>query len=247
MAALSGQELSRQVEPSVFRLSVQLKNGQSASGTGFVISETGLVVTNNHVIEGAVEVQAEQNGLVIPMKRGFYARDSDHDLALLQMDLERAPKDYKPKPVEVAPSTLDLDRGVEVYVLGHPEGVRHAELNRGYITAIESDPEKRRLRFDASIHGGSSGSPLFHSVDANVIGVVTSYYTEASKLAYATPIEYLHKLQELAGPNPTLKNFSVATAYSGSDGPNIIINLILSFVFFFIAFFGVRRLMRLSE
>ena len=181
------------------------------------------------------------------MKSGFYARDSQHDLALLQMDLERAPKDYEPQPVEIAESTMDLDRGVEVYVLGHPEGVRHAELNRGYITAIEADPEMRRLRFDASIHGGSSGSPLFHSVDANVIGVVTSYYTEASKLAYATPIEYLHQLRNLAGPTPQLKAFAIAPTRAGSNGPNIVLNLILSVIFFALVLFGVRRLMHMSD
>ncbi len=243
LTLLSGPELKRQVDPSVFLLSVGLRSGESF-GTGFLISEAGWMVTNNHVIDGAVSIVARNDaGEEFPVKPGFYARDADHDLAIIQLDLERAPAGFRPQPVSLAPDTQDLSVGFELYVLGHPGGEKIAEFTRGNLTAIEPDP--RRLRFDASIHRGSSGSPLFDARNGQVIGVVYSYWTGAAKLNYATPVDYLHEVLASIGSEPRLVPYRRPALSRAPEGKStgVPMNLVLSLGFFVVVILAVRRIL----
>lgn len=245
LTLLSPPELKRRVEPSVFLLQVELV-GRKSSGTGFLISESGRVVTNNHVIDGAVRVVARNDaGQEFPMKPGFYVRDVEHDLAILQLDMDQVPPDFVPKPLYMAPMTDDLIAGMEVHVLGHPGGDKIAEFTTGKLSAIE--PEPRRLRFDATIHRGSSGSPLFDARNGLVIGVVTSFWTGAAKLNYATPVEYLHTMQaKLSSSSPLIPYRTPASSPLGlGEGKSgLARNLAISLVFFLLVVFGLRSVLR---
>ena len=247
LTLLSPSELKRQVDPSVFRLSVTLSTGERSSATGFLISESGRMVTNEHVIKGAVRIVAEDDrDLRIPVSPGFYARDPIHDLAIIQLDLDGAPKDFVARPVTLARDTRDLAGGHEVFVLGHPDGVKIAEFTRGDLTAIE--PQPRRLRFNAAIHNGSSGSPMFDGRNGEVIGVVTSYFTGGAEINYATPVEYLHALKATLDTQPDLLPFRTAAKSPGQgrDGRRST-NLIISVIFFLVVIFGVRHVLRAAH
>lgn len=247
LTLLSGPELKRQVDPSVFLLSVELKTGESF-GTGFLISETGWLVTNNHVIDGAVNVVARNDaGQEFPVKPGFYARDADHDLAIIQLDMERLPPGFLPRPLRLAQDTQELSGGFAVYVLGHPGGEKIAEFTQGSLTAVEPSP--RRLRFDASIHRGSSGSPLFDARNGQVIGVVYSYWTGAAKLNYATPVEYLHEMIQTIGETPKLIPYRrpAITRGPSTKAGGVSMNLAISVGFFVLLLLTVRRLLRAAH
>lgn len=213
LAALTPQELSRQASPAVFRLETVSADGSMGSGTGFLINENGLMVTNHHVVAGARSVVAEQGALRIPV-RGFYGFDAVRDLALIQLDDSALPKGTVPH-VALAPDSKKAEPGLEVMVIGHPQAVKVANQTVGRITAVESDTE--RLRFDAGIMRGSSGSPLFDLETGLVLGVVTSIYTGGQSFNYATPVDHLLPHVRAVEGGAVIRPFSAYTHASTSS------------------------------
>ncbi len=139
-----------------------------ALGSGFVISEDGYIVTNNHVIEGADEITIEFfSGRKLPAK--LVGTDPKTDIALLKVDAG------EPLPF-VTFGNSDLMRvGDWVMAMGNPLGqgfsvsagivsARGRELSGSYDDFIQTD---------AAINRGNSGGPLFN-MDGQVIGVNTS-------------------------------------------------------------------------
>jgi serine protease Do len=139
-----------------------------ALGSGFVISEDGYIVTNNHVIEGADEITIEFfSGKKLPAK--LVGTDPKTDIAVLKVEAEQ------PLPF-VTFGNSDLMRvGDWVMAMGNPLGqgfsvsagivsARGRELSGSYDDFIQTD---------AAINRGNSGGPLFN-MDGQVIGVNTS-------------------------------------------------------------------------
>ena len=140
----------------------------SALGAGFVISEDGYVVTNNHVIEGADEIEVELiNGDIFPAK--IVGTDANIDIAVLKIDADK-PFDY------VAFGNSDVARvGDWVMAMGNPLG-QGFSVSAGIISARNrelSGPYDDYIQTDAAINRGNSGGPLFN-MDGEVIGVNTA-------------------------------------------------------------------------
>jgi serine protease Do len=140
----------------------------SALGAGFVISEDGYVVTNNHVIEGADEIEVEFiNGDIFPAK--IVGTDANIDIAVLKIDADK-PFEY------VAFGNSDLARvGDWVMAMGNPLG-QGFSVSAGIISARNrelSGPYDDYIQTDAAINRGNSGGPLFN-MDGEVIGVNTA-------------------------------------------------------------------------
>lgn len=139
-----------------------------ALGSGFVISEDGYIVTNNHVIEGADEIEVEFFSGE-RMKAKLIGKDPKTDIALLKVESD------KPLPF-VSFGNSDLMRvGDWVMAMGNPLGqgfsvsagivsARGRELSGSYDDFIQTD---------AAINRGNSGGPLFN-MDGQVIGVNTA-------------------------------------------------------------------------
>ena len=140
----------------------------SALGAGFVISEDGYVVTNNHVIEGADEIEVEFiNGDIFPAK--IVGTDANIDIAVLKIDADK-PFEY------VAFGNSDVARvGDWVMAMGNPLG-QGFSVSAGIISARNrelSGPYDDYIQTDAAINRGNSGGPLFN-MDGKVIGVNTA-------------------------------------------------------------------------
>jgi serine protease Do len=140
----------------------------SALGAGFVISEDGYVVTNNHVIEGADEIEVEFiNGDIFPAK--IVGTDANIDIAVLKIDADN-PFEY------VAFGNSDVARvGDWVMAMGNPLG-QGFSVSAGIISARNrelSGPYDDYIQTDAAINRGNSGGPLFN-MDGEVIGVNTA-------------------------------------------------------------------------
>ena len=140
----------------------------SALGAGFVVSEDGYVVTNNHVIEGADEIEVEFiNGDIFPAK--IVGTDANIDIAVLKIDADK-PFDY------VAFGNSDVARvGDWVMAMGNPLG-QGFSVSAGIISARNrelSGPYDDYIQTDAAINRGNSGGPLFN-MDGEVIGVNTA-------------------------------------------------------------------------
>lgn len=140
----------------------------SALGAGFVISEDGYVVTNNHVIEGADEIEVEFiNGDIFPAR--IVGTDANIDIAVLKIDADKS-FEY------VAFGNSDVARvGDWVMAMGNPLG-QGFSVSAGIISARNrelSGPYDDYIQTDAAINRGNSGGPLFNT-DGEVIGVNTA-------------------------------------------------------------------------
>ncbi|MBK8441147.1 MAG: DegQ family serine endoprotease [Rhodobacter sp.] len=139
-----------------------------ALGSGFVISEDGYIVTNNHVIEGADEIEIEFfGGEKLPAK--LVGTDPKTDIALLKVEAT------KPLPF-VSFGNSDLMRvGDWVVAMGNPLG-QGFSVSAGIVSARNrelSGTYDDYLQTDAAINRGNSGGPLFN-MDGQVVGVNTA-------------------------------------------------------------------------
>ncbi|MDP3263766.1 MAG: Do family serine endopeptidase [Tabrizicola sp.] len=139
-----------------------------ALGSGFVVSEDGYIVTNNHVIEGADEISIEFfSGVKLPAK--LVGTDPKTDIALLKVESDT------PLPF-VTFGNSDLMRvGDWVMAMGNPLG-QGFSVSAGIVSARGrelSGTYDDYLQTDAAINRGNSGGPLFN-MDGQVIGVNTA-------------------------------------------------------------------------
>jgi serine protease Do len=143
----------------------------SSLGSGFVVdANEGLVVTNNHVIDGADEIVVNfSDGSKLKVDK-VLGKDTKTDLALLKV----TPK--KPLKAVSFGNSSDLKVGDWVMAIGNPFGLG-GSVTVGIISAkqrdINSGPYDDYLQTDAAINKGNSGGPLFN-MDGQVIGVNTA-------------------------------------------------------------------------
>ncbi len=140
----------------------------SALGSGFVISEDGFIVTNNHVIEGADEIEIEFfEGFSLPAK--LVGTDPTTDIALLKVEAETPLK-------FVSFGDSNTARvGDWVMAMGNPLG-QGFSVSAGIVSARNralSGSYDDYIQTDAAINRGNSGGPLFN-MDGDVIGVNTA-------------------------------------------------------------------------
>jgi len=145
------------------------KRKSSALGSGFIIDEKGIVITNNHVIQGAEDIVVRVNGNK-EFKAKVLGADPGMDIAVLKMET-----DEKFKPVKFGDS--DKARiGDWVIAIGNPFGFG-GTVTSGIISARNRSIGLSRyedfIQTDASINQGNSGGPLFN-MDGDVIGINTA-------------------------------------------------------------------------
>ena len=140
-----------------------------ATGSGFVISKDGLIVTNDHVVEGATRVQVKVGTNGKAQDATVVGADPSRDLALLKVDGNNL-------------STLSLGDsssvgvGDAVYAIGNPFGLDHT-FTTGIVSALQRNLQapdgatiSGAIQTDAALNPGNSGGPLLDSA-GQVIGV----------------------------------------------------------------------------
>ena len=143
-------------------------------GSGFIVDPSGIVVTNNHVIEGADEITVTlQDGLTL--KATLVGHDDRNDIAVLQVHA-----DHKLPSVHFGNS--DASRvGDWVLAIGNPFGLG-GSVSAGIVSArgrdIQQGPYDDFIQTDAAINKGNSGGPLFNMA-GDVIGINTAIYSES--------------------------------------------------------------------
>jgi S1-C subfamily serine protease len=173
---------------------------QEGTGSGFVIDKDGHIVTNNHVVADAEEVQvAFADGTSVRAR--VIGTDADSDLAVLKVDAPAS---------ELYPLVLGDSDGLEVgqraIAIGNPYGLR-GTLTTGIISALgrslplgrESEVLGRRftipelIQTDAAINPGNSGGPLLDS-QGQVIGVNVAYDPSVSGIGFAVPVNTVKRV-----------------------------------------------------
>ncbi|MBS0239060.1 MAG: Do family serine endopeptidase [Proteobacteria bacterium] len=166
----------------------------SSLGSGFVVDgKEGLIVTNNHVIEGAEEIDInfhDGSKLVVDKILG---RDTKADLALLKVSPKKPLADVK------FGSSADIEVGDWVLAIGNPFGLG-GSVSVGIISAksrdINSGPYDDYLQTDAAINKGNSGGPLFN-MNGEVIGVNTAIISPTGGsigIGFAVPSDTVSKV-----------------------------------------------------
>lgn len=160
-------------------------------GTGFIIREDGLIVTNNHVIENAdiIEVQLTENSEKT-YKAEVIGRDSRTDIALIKI------KPDTKLTVATMGTSEDAQVGEWVAAFGNPYGHGHT-MTKGIISSkgrsINEINKFPLIQTDASINPGNSGGPLVNS-KGFVIGVNSAIDARAQGIGFAIPIDEVKKI-----------------------------------------------------
>src|SRR5262245_12342732 len=163
-----------------------------AMGSGFVIRQDGIVLTNNHVVEHAKEITvALSDGRELPAK--VLGRDPKTDLAVLKVDSK------DPLPVVKLGDSDALEVGDWVVAIGNPFGLNNT-VTAGIVSAkgraIGQGPYDHFIQTDASINPGNSGGPLFDE-HGNVVGINTAIFSQGGGnigIGFAIPINMAKEL-----------------------------------------------------
>lgn len=155
-------------------------------GSGFIISDDGYVLTNNHVVDGADEVivrLSDRRELVAEV----VGTDKRTDIALLKVDAEDL-------PTVPLGSSEKLEVGEWVLAIGSPFGFDHS-VTAGIVSAKEralaNETYVPFIQTDVAINPGNSGGPLFN-LDGRVVGINSQIYTRSGGfmgLSFAIPID----------------------------------------------------------
>jgi serine protease Do len=173
-----------------------------AAGTGFIISKDGLILTNNHVVEGANKIQVslygEDTDQLYDAK--LIGRDALTDSALIQL----TSKPDHPLPEAKFGDSSQMAAGDWVMAIGNPFGFTHT-VTVGVISAVERQPFEmstgRRsdmIQTDAAINPGNSGGPLLN-LRGEVIGMNTAIISNGRAegnigIGFAIPINTVRDL-----------------------------------------------------
>jgi S1-C subfamily serine protease len=160
---------------------------QQGMGSGFVIDTEGHILTNNHVVEGARQLEVTTSDKK-KYKAQIVGTDPIHDLAVIQIPNKAVPQ------AEIGDSK-SLVVGQKVYAIGNPFGLS-GTMTRGIISSIRSLKGQRgfideAIQTDAAINPGNSGGPLLNA-RGQVIGINTMILTggveQSAGIGFAIPI-----------------------------------------------------------
>ena len=162
------------------------------SGSGFVISEDGYILTNYHVVEEAVlggfhvTVTAYDGSVYIGKIAGA---DEDADVAVVKIDKE------SDKHVRFGNSE-ELTVGDDIFIVGNPYGILEFSMTTGHISALdreiateENENALNMFQVDAAVYSGNSGGPVYNR-NGEVVGIVTAKYNTSGMegIGFALPI-----------------------------------------------------------
>jgi len=171
-------------------------------GSGFIVHPDGYVITNNHVIDRAREINIElANGHKYPAE--LISTDPQADLAVLKISTDKATAF---PTIELGESS-DLMIGEPAIAVGNPLGYSHS-VSTGIVSAVHRDLKDDQgkvmlsdlIQTDAAINPGNSGGPLLNAY-GQVIGINTAIRSDAQNIGFAIPVNRLRDLiPELMSP-----------------------------------------------
>jgi len=159
------------------------------SGTGFIVTSTGVIATALHVVDGASKVAIKTQAGDIFDDVSLLAKDERRDLAILKVSGFDLPK------INLGNSN-DLNPGDQVLVIGNPLGAEQlrTSISDGIVSGIRDLGDGYKvLQVTAPISPGNSGGPAL-SASGDAIGVVVFRLREGQSLNFAVPINYLRGL-----------------------------------------------------
>jgi serine protease DegQ len=164
----------------------QGSQSQAGLGSGVIISPDGYIMTNNHVVEGADEIEVTLTDSR-RTRASVIGTDPDTDLAILKIDLDKL-------PVIVLGNSDQLDVGDQVLAIGNPFGVGQT-VTSGIVSALGRtqlgiNTFENFIQTDAAINPGNSGGALV-DVNGHLMGINTAIYSRSGGsmgIGFAIPV-----------------------------------------------------------
>lgn len=189
----------------------------ASSGSGFIISADGYIITNEHVVSGATEVKVTlYNGETYTA--AYVGGDSDYDVAVIKIEASGL------DPVVLGDSAK-LNVGDSVLAIGNPLGELTFSMSQGIVSccnrAINVDGTPfNMIQTDAGINPGNSGGPLMN-LYGEVIGIVSAKYSSYSNtaveaLGFAIPMADVQAILTDIMENGTVTNKAYMAITAGS-------------------------------
>jgi putative serine protease PepD len=184
---LTATQIYADDSPGVVSIVVRTQSGED-SGTGIVLNDEGLILTNDHVVEGAQSMTVTASGSTGTTRAAtLVGEEANSDLALIHVD----PSGLGLKPLQLA-SSSGVQVGDSVYAIGNPYGLTET-LTRGIVSALQreiSAPDGAKItgaiQTDAALNPGNSGGPLLNE-EGEVIGVNSQIASDAASVAGSQP------------------------------------------------------------
>lgn len=177
---LSAADIYRQNVNSVVAVNCQIRvseNGKvldkTSSGTGFIITQDGYIVTNHHVIEGATKVVVTlHDGTALSAV--VVGSNDTNDIAVIKTEAQDL------DPVTIG-SSSQMQVGDQVVAIGNALGEFSSSLTVGYVSGMDRSVSTdgtviNMIQTDAAINSGNSGGPLFNA-KGEVIGITSAKYS----------------------------------------------------------------------
>lgn len=180
-------EVTRKTRPAVVSLVVHDAQGREiGTGSGFIASPDGKIISNYHVIERAMSVTVKTLDGQTFAVTGFLAADKTNDLVVLKIDGEDLPY------LEFSETALP-EQGSRVAVIGSPIGLQ-GTLTEGIVSAIREMANGHYwLQMTAAISPGSSGSPVLNA-DGQVVGVAVAQMANSQGVNFAVAGQHAEDL-----------------------------------------------------
>jgi putative serine protease PepD len=185
--ALSATQIYKQASSGVVSIKAVTAQGED-SGTGIVLNDKGLILTNDHVVAGASALTVAPKGSTsVTRSATLVGEEANDDLALIKVD----PSGLGLKALTLT-SSKSVQVGDAVYAIGNPYGLNET-LTRGIVSALGrtiSAPNGAKItgaiQTDAALNPGNSGGPLLND-QGEVIGVNSQIASEAASVAGSQP------------------------------------------------------------
>jgi Do/DeqQ family serine protease len=167
---------------------------QVGLGSGVIVSSSGYILTNNHVVEGADEIEVILND-TRKARAKVIGTDPDTDLAILKIELDKL-------PVIVLGNSDELQVGDPVLAIGNPFGVGQT-VTGGIVSALGRNQLgintfENFIQTDAAINPGNSGGALV-DVNGNLLGINTAIYSRSGGsmgIGFAIPVSTAKQVLE---------------------------------------------------
>lgn len=153
----------------------------TGQGSGFIVTASGAVITNLHVVRGAVTVRVKLSNGDVYKTADLVEVDDQKDIAILKL------KGFK-LPIVALGDSDKVEVGDAIIVISSPEGLTNS-LSTGVISGMRRLDTHRIFQITAPISQGSSGGALFDA-SGELIGIVTYVLKSGQNINFAVPINY---------------------------------------------------------
>lgn len=161
---------------------------ETATGSGVVLFQKDMIVTNYHVIDDVYSIKVSTDQDITYKVLGVWHQNEKQDIAILKLTQET-----NLTPLKIGDPTV-LKKGETVTAIGSPLGIKNT-VSKGNLSARIMQGDYDILQFTAPISNGSSGGALFNE-KGEVVGITYASFTDGQNLNLAVPIDLVQKLYQ---------------------------------------------------